>query len=93
MEAEVWALSSQQATIMFSEPCMCGCLSEMISPSAVGKGPEGWGQALQHRGELPAGECPPWSACCQQGSLVRGSSRPAKLKETVYEHIQLGWGH
>lgn len=77
---------------LYCQRHVCGCLSEVVSPSAEGKGSEGWRQALQHRGEVPAGGCPPWSACCLQGSLVRGSSTPAKLKDTDYEDIVLSWG-
>lgn len=77
---------------LYCQRHVCGCLSEVVSPSAEGKRSEGWHQTLQHRGEVPAGGRPPGSACCLQGSLGHGSSTPAKLKETDYEHKQSGRG-
>ena len=70
--------TSALSPTMYFQRHVCGCLSEVVSPSAEGKGSEGWHQTLQHRGEVPAGGRPPWSACCPQGSLVHGPSTPAK---------------
>lgn len=63
------------------------------SPSAERSWPEGWGQIRPHSIKVQPGKYQPCSACCQPGSLVRGSSTPGEFEGSDYEYKQpwSGW--